>query len=139
MIFFIIFISILIGVVIRSTQVPRDLVRDDYYALDINYQDRFDRIENGQNLERELQMRYSGKEKCLWIDFGSSIIPIQAKIRMYRVAGSKSEDLNYELTVEENKETCVPLEGLISGRWKVEINWEDTQSKFYKEDRILIP
>ena len=48
------FALIMVGVVIRSRQYDPGLVSKDYYNLDLNYQEHFDKKQNAANLAQAL-------------------------------------------------------------------------------------
>ena len=138
LLFFIIYIAILLGTVLKTTTIDRELVQDDYYALDINYQERYDRIENRKYLERDMTVRYVIKEECVFFDFGASMPKITGTVRMYRVAGKKAEDIIYDFDIPEGNTFCLDVGKIIAGKWVTEVNWSDQKSSYYKEDRIII-
>jgi hypothetical protein len=138
LLFFIIYLAVLFGTVIKSTTIDRELVRDDYYALDLNYQERYDRIENRKTLQNDLLIRYNLEESCLYFDFGSSVPQISASVRMYRVAGKKAEDVTFSINLEDKRAVCMEIGKVLPGKWVTEVSWEDQNSSYFKEERILI-
>ena len=56
-IFYSLFVITMVYAVVRSTQFDNSLVSDHYYADDLKYQERFDKLSNAQNLKEDLKIQ----------------------------------------------------------------------------------
>lgn len=139
LVFFIFYVGFLIFTVFKTRTIDRNLVQDNYYNLDINYQDRYDRIANRNALEHDVVIKYNPGSTCVFIDFGSVMKKRLADVRMYRTAGNKTEDINTAFELVDQSEYCLSAENMLPGKWIVELDWNDGSLNYFITAPILIP
>lgn len=125
------FAAALVVALIASRKVDRSLVRDDYYALDLSYQERYDKMQNAKDKKwLEVQKNELGG---LEFRFKSEKTP-QGTIYFYR-ASDQSKD--FKLDIQERLIT-VPAEVLLNGKWTVKVDWTDGDLEFYEEKTLYL-
>lgn len=129
--FYIIFAAALVVALIASRKVDRSLVRDDYYALDLSYQERYDKIQNAKDKQwLDVQKNDSG---AVEFRFKSTEAP-KGTIYFYR-ASDQSRDFRMDI---EDRIITVPSSALMDGKWTVKIDWTDGETKFYEEKTLYL-
>lgn len=139
LVFFIFYVGFLIFTVFKTNSIDRNLVQDNYYNLDINYQDRYNRISNRNGLEKDVIVRYDREQLCVLINFGTVENKRVAELRMYRTAGGKGEDINTKFELVDADAYCFAPLTMKPGKWIVELNWNDGKLDYFKQSPILIP
>ncbi len=133
--FYSVFAASLFYQVYRSTQYDNSLVVENYYEEDINYQSRYDQIQNSRSLEAGLVIQLNNLDKAISLDFPKDKKGISGKILLYRASNKK---LDRHLTIELNEENKMisPTDNILSGRWKLEVEWE-TEGRSYFDKKVL--
>jgi nitrogen fixation protein FixH len=139
LVFFIFYVSFLIFTVFKTRSIDRNLVQDDYYSLDINYQERYDRIGNRNSLEKDVNIVYDKEKSCISLNFGTASLKRTGEVRMFRTAGGKSEDVSTSFELINGDIYCLESATMLPGKWIVELNWSDGKLDYFKESPVLIP
>jgi nitrogen fixation protein FixH len=125
-IFFTLFASSMIFAVVSTTKYPPQLVQKDYYALDLNYQDRLERKQNTAALLSRPTATFESNARRIKVQLPEGMVANQGSAKCYRSATTR-EDLTTSL---DNNMT--------PGRWHVEMEWETTDGKKYFWETTLI-
>jgi len=135
LILYLAFISWILFLVYRCVQEDVDLVATDYYAREITYQDKLDRISNtertGQRLSvavikdgRAVEIRYPGQPERT------------GTISFFKPDNSK---LDFDLPVSKVDSTQeIPAEKIAKGAWLVKVEWESGGVRLFQEERIML-
>lgn len=132
-----IFALSMLGAVFASRKHDPRLVQEDYYTLDLNYQDRLERKQNAAALRQDLEVRFDAKERLISLQFPLSIGTPSGTVKFSQAAEGHSD---FDLPVQANAEGLmqVPAEKLPEGRWHVEVNWDAGGKKYFQETVITI-
>ena len=136
-IFFVLYISMLVGFVVKSTTVDHSLVVENYYDHDISYQAKLDKIANRHLLDSDLRIQYMVADNNLALDFGSLSTVKKVEVQMYR-ASNKDLDFSKPLAITDQKVYDVSLPEMLPGLWKVRVNWDDKDRSYFKEQDLYI-
>ena len=136
-IFFVLYISMLVGFVIKSTTVDHSLVVENYYDHDIAYQAKLDKITNRNLLDTDLRIQYMAAENNLALDFGPRSSVKKVEVQMYR-ASNKDLDFTKALAISDEKVYDLSLPEMLPGLWKVRVNWDDKDRSYFKEQDLYI-
>jgi hypothetical protein len=110
--------------VISTTRYPPQLVQKDYYALDLNYQDRLEKKQNTATLMSAPLVAFNPANKTIGVKFPEGVVAQSGTAKCYRSATTK-EDFTTQIA---NANTLdIPAEGLTAGRWHVELDWESAE------------
>ena len=116
-----------------------DLVAEDYYKQEIEYQEQIDKITNTKALKEPIIFKYSAEERSIVLNFPASHIVqgIEGKIHLYRPSNSE-EDKEYNIQPEDTGVQTIAVGSLSKGLWKVKISWSSAGLEFYDEKVITL-
>ena len=136
LIFFIFYVGTLAFVLFKSTTVNHSLVVKDYYNHDLNYQKKYDKIQNFVKHNIGLEVRWDEKNSSLILEFNNAASR-SGNIKLYNPAHT-SKDLSSEFAA--GKESIYSLRdlNLSPGRWKVQLDWTEEDIPFFTEKEIYI-
>lgn len=130
--FYICFVMTVVSVLIASRSVDRSLVLDDYYALDLTYQERLDKL-NKEKESNTLKITSDATKSEIVISFIDDS-NLKGDIHFYRPS---DESLDKIFKIQDpvmvfDKSTFAP------GAWKVKVDWENDGNKFYKVQDLYL-
>lgn len=112
---------------------PTDLVRQDYYAHEINYQ---------QQIDRELQAAEWKAEDLIRVVDAGLIITLPAgatdgALHLYRPSDAA---LDRELTLQPDAQgrAVLPISELKPGAWRVRLDWQQAGRPCFKERTVQV-
>ena len=128
------FIVIIMTMVVISVRMEGiELVTENYYEAEINYQDQIDKEKSTLTLEREV-LQFDAENQSLFLD-----LPVGATgiLHLFRPSDSK---LDQKLTVEikEENEKTVSIRNLQAGYWKAQLSWQENGESYYQEKKISL-
>ncbi|MBK9737262.1 MAG: FixH family protein [Saprospiraceae bacterium] len=137
-IFFIIFVAALGFVLYQAKQQDNSLVMDNYYEEDLKYQQQFDKIKNTSELPEKVIIEYNKAGKMLVLSFpGDSTASISGSVILYNPAYQKS-DVKYDFNIGKRSKYNISLDKISLGRWKIKIDWQQSDKKYYQEEEIIL-
>lgn len=133
---FITFAVGMIALVFASRQHDPGLMQKDYYALDLNYQDRLERKQNAAKMPVPPQVRVEAAAQALTIQFPEGMENAIGTAKLYRSSTVKDDFL---VKIENVQAVQVATEKMTAGRWHVELEWEAAGKLYFWETAIVIP
>lgn len=131
-IFYVIFVGALIWVLIASRKVDRSLVRNDYYELDLNYQERYEKIQ--RTIRKNAISTHIGRDrKELLLSFNGRGEAV-GSIHLYR-PNDKESDLHKTFS---GREWSLPMAELAKGKWRLKVEWDQGGESYYHEETIYL-
>lgn len=127
-IFFILFAAGMTCAVVATTRHPPQLVQKDYYALDLNYQQRLEKKQNAGALATPPRVFFEAASQQIQVRFPEGMVAQTGAAKCYRPSTAR-EDFTVPLANAASLD--IPAEGLTAGRWHVELDWEDIEGKAY--------
>lgn len=139
-VYFILFIGFLGWIVYKSMQMDHSLVAEDYYALDLAYQQHFDMSTNQKKYFPNANISYDPSSVMLIFDLGDAASAItKGNLKMYR-ASDKTRDRNVPFIIKAGQNQAnIPMKDLIVGKWSVQVDWNSQGRSYYLDDIILVP
>ena len=129
---FIAFIMYFVVTMITNDKYNHDLVVDDYYKQELEYQKDIDKQTNANKLVKNIS--YERTQEGLQINFPNNLEPenIKGKVFLYRPS---NKQLDFETTISLSKShLLIPDSSLVDGRWNIKIDWQYSgKSYLYKE------
>jgi hypothetical protein len=125
---FIIFIVVL-ATILMTRQI--DLVSEDYYQNEINYQEEIDQINNLKALRLQPRVEITAKE--LIVQFPDQLEITNAEIHLLR---PDNNQLDLKFPIEGTLFFAIPLEKLVQGKYKYKLIFEANKKKYLKEGEI---
>jgi hypothetical protein len=135
---FIAFISFIMYFVVNmnvNKKYDHDLVTEDYYNKELEFQNDIDKETNAKNLVENLSWQKT--TEGLVITFPETLIKenITGKVFLYRPS-NKQFDFETELSLS-NHNLLIPDKRLLDGRWNIKVDWQyNGKSYLYKKEII---
>lgn len=129
---------------IRSTRYDVGLVKKDYYADDLNYQQHFNKIQNEKRSSERLKIERSviardeaTEEVCFILHFPKNQPSPMGEVTLFRPS---KVGIDETLVIKTDGENAmhVPVKGLMRGAWKIQIDWTANGTAFYREENITL-
>lgn len=116
-----------------------DLVADDYYKQEIEYQDQIDKITNAKLLKQQVDFKYSAENRAVSINFPQEHFKkgIVGNIHFYRPSNA-DEDKNFKILPASTGEQKIGVGSLSKGLWKVKISWSCAGTDYYDERIVTL-
>lgn len=149
------FVLTFIAVLVYSTTQKVDLVNEDYYKSELNYQKRIEAINRTKLISDGIIIDFKDNSMLIQLPF----LPEQIKnstLKLYRPSNSKQDkeyDLNPLLVLHnnslsnaENNDNLTPqlskykIDNINVGKgfWKAQLEWEVNGNKYYKEESMML-
>ena len=112
-----------------------DLVTEDYYKEELEYQKDIDKLNNAKTLSENIS--YNKTAEGLLIEFPKEleINKITGKVFLYRPS---NKQLDFEIPISlSNTYLLIPDKSLVDGRWNISIDWQyNGKSYLFKETLV---
>ena len=132
---FIAFIMYFVITMSTDNNYSHDLVTDQYYQAELNYQQEIDAEKNLNTLNEKVSIQKN--EKGLLINFPSKFKneKVEGKVFLYRPS---SKQLDFEIPISiSDTYLLVPEQRLVDGRWNIKILWKHKNTNYlYKEELV---
>lgn len=111
-----------------------DLVADDYYKQEIEYQDQIDKISNTKSLKEPIGYEYLRADQSIKLSFPQTHVKqdIRGEIHFYRPANA-DEDKEFAVRLTDSCEQVIAVASLSRGLWKIKINWRSGGKEYFDE------
>ena len=131
---FIGFIGFIMFFVVRMStddKYNHELVADDYYQQELEYQNDIDKVENAKALSEEIS--YTKTEEGLLLSFPKEIDQLKIEGKVFLIRPSNKQ-LDFEMPISlSNHYLLIPDNRLLDGRWNIRIEWtEGKETYLYK-------
>lgn len=130
------FIVGILTMVYKSTQQKVELVSENYYEQEVQYQDQYNRMQNSNQPENKLVV--NAMLGSAEIQFPSTFInsKVDGKVTFFR---PDNKNLDFSVPVELSAGIQkIQSEKLTKGYWKVQIYWNADGKPFYQESKVHI-
>ena len=116
-----------------------DLVAEDYYKQEIEYQNQMDKISNANSLKEPIGFEYFRSDRTIKLSFPQVHIEqkLKGKIHFYRPANA-DEDKEYELQPDSSGEQIISVGSLNRGLWKIKIAWNSGGKEYFDEKIVTL-
>lgn len=130
---FVLFATFILTIIYKMMNQRVDLVKEDYYVEELNYQKQIDRISNAKNVQSATVLKYSAETNEIVITLPESVK--KGDVMFFRPS---DKSLDFKKSFNETNTLSIPTSTMAKGRWKVQVFWSDGQSEYYKEEEIFI-
>ena len=134
-IFYTAFVVFILALVFRTSQERIDLVTDDYYQQELEYQNIIRKKDNASNLDPALT--YSIDKMNVTFYFPPSQEGILGGVKIYR-ASNKTFDKEFEIDLNDQNQMIVSMDDSPLGLYKMMVTWESDSIGFYVEEDIYL-
>lgn len=128
---FVLFMSTLVVICMRQDNIH--LVTQNYYAEEIKYQEKIDKIANAADLGYKV-FNYQVKDKTVGLNLPPNAVGV---LHLFRPSDARL-DRKFDVEIESGKAFTVNLSDLKPGYWRMKLTWEEGGKEYYLEERITI-
>lgn len=137
-IFYTCFMAAMIIMVIKSTQNNVQLVQENYYDKDLNYEEFRLKRENASNLSVPIEIKYLTSTKNIQVIFPDNTEDISGQISLFRPS-NKFLDKQFKISVNASGKMEIPVDkSFQNGLWKVQVEWLNQGKSYFSEQSIVI-
>ncbi len=130
------FVALIVTMVVMCFGQKVELVSDDYYAQELQFQDKITAVNNAKALGGSINHFVDGKTITLTLDSNLIAANIQGTITFFRPSDS-SKDLKVKMNFN-NGEQIINNNALVHGTYKLQMNWVSNGKDYFKEEVIFI-
>lgn len=134
---YIAFVVLTLFMVVNSMRHDVNLVADDYYRQDLEYQQQIDRIQNTKGLSQPVHIALKGKELSLQMPEDIDPFGVEGVVHMFRPSDYKM-DRTIPIKLTDNRSQVISLDDFAGGLWKVKVTWKSNGLEYFKEDNIVL-
>ena len=128
------FMLMILGFVVNSFQHRTELVADDYYQQELQYQNRIEEQNNARAIGGEVKLSYQkGQLELLYPSTNW-----EGDIAFFRPSNSQM-DFTLPITMDSNQLQLISGERLASGLWRLRFSWQLNGQAYYTEQSLVIP
>lgn len=132
---FVLFAGFIGGMVFWMTRQRVDLVREDYYQNEMEYQQQIDRLSNTAKLTTSLDMTYEPNQQKVAFVLPQALR--KGEITFYRPA-DRQQDFRVRIPAEHPNRKVISTARMAKGYWKVQFSWSDGRQEFFSEKELFI-
>lgn len=135
---FIGFISFIMFFVVRmntNNKYDHDLVTEDYYKAELEYQNDIDKENNAKTLISDITWKRT--QEGLVVSFPKELKAeaIEGKVFLYRPS-NKQVDFESSISLSDHN-LLIPDKRLLDGRWNIKVDWKyNGKSYLYKKEIV---
>jgi hypothetical protein len=136
--FFAVFISWTVGFVVFSLFHRVELVRPDYYAEELRFQNQIERREHTQPIAGRVNVAFSAADQLITLTLPPEHIgqALSGMIHFYRPSAA-GLDRRIALDVNAAGQQTIDARPLSAGLWRVRLTWT-AQHRDYQHDQAVI-
>lgn len=128
----------MVSMVIKSFSFNSQLVQDDYYQLDLDYEDFRQKRENATLLKDQFVIKPDTKTREIYLQFPTWMSTVNGEVRLYRPS-NQYLDKSYSIKVSESNDTTIKLDSALqSGLWNIHVDWKDQEKGYYYESTLYL-
>jgi len=112
-----------------------DLVSEDYYSQELEFQNDIDKEINSKNLAYNISWTKTDEGLLIAFPDGLKFNSISGKVFLYRPS---NKQLDFEVSISlSNHNLLIPDKRLLDGRWNIKIDWQYNGKMYlYKKDIV---
>jgi nitrogen fixation protein FixH len=134
---FVCFISFIMYFVISmstNSKYEHDLVVEDYYGQELQFQNDIDKQEHSKTLATDLTWVKTQDGIEITFPENLDIKNIEGKVFLYRPS---NKHLDFEILISlSNHNLLIPDKRLLDGRWNIKINWKYNHNSYLYKTEI---
>ena len=135
-IFYTAFVIIMISMVVYASKQGVNMVQENYYDKDINYEAFRKSRANAQLISEEIKVEYVQGKK-IYVSFPASMKIEKGIITMYRPS-DRHQDRSFKIEVDANNRAEISTSSLARGAWRILLDWKNGGGKVFYHERQMI-
>ena len=133
---FALFITFIVSMVVYVSTKGADLVAEDYYVQEVNYQDIINAKINSVDLKEQLKITQDAQKVVVFFPKGVSQ-NIEGTIHFYHPQHT-DKDLVKSITLSEEKIQSIDKINLSKGNYTVKLFWKEGNKSYYIEKPCFV-
>lgn len=134
---YLVFVVMTLTMVFLAMRMEVNLVTEDYYSLDLEYQNQIDQKVNARKLETPMRIEQKNGQLSLTLPDSLDLQNTKGEIHMFRPSDYR-KDKRMKLDFDQDRKQFFPLSDFESGLWKVKISWTNGAEAYFVENNIII-
>ncbi|MCD6019218.1 MAG: FixH family protein [Bacteroidetes bacterium] len=130
------FVSLIVTLVTLCYKQDVELVSSDYYAQEIQFQDKIDASTNARTSDYSIEHAVTNKEITLTADSVLLSADFKGTVTLFRPSDSKM-DVTYPMNFSKQQQ-IIETKDLTRGVYKLQLSWVSNQKPYFKEEVIFI-
>lgn len=134
---FVCFISFIMYFVISMStnrKYNHDLVVEDYYGEELQFQDDIDKEEHSKTLSTNISWKKTNEGIQISFPKNLDYNKIEGKVFLYRPS---NKQLDFETPISlSNHNLLIPDKRLLDGRWNIKIDWQYNNNNYLYKSEI---
>ncbi len=114
-----------------------DLVSEDYYALELDFQNKIDKTHRAQALSTPLQWKLTDTALEIKYPEGFSHQDLSGKVRFY-CPSDNGKDIRFAIMPDANNQQTIPLKKIQPGRYLLQFDWKNGETTYWNEGAVLV-
>jgi len=137
LIFIVLFLIAIVSFVIFATTQKVNLVEEDYYPKELNFDSQMEKNANTEALSEKVIFGQI-EDSLIFIHFPKFFIPeqVEGSIHIYRPSDDK-EDLLYRIKLDSNAYQLLPADNLLPGKYIIKLDWTFEGVEYYQEQVLI--
>ena len=129
---FVLFAAFIFYIAYSSMTTHFDLVSDEYYKEEIEYQKVIDSKQNDKNLKSQISLKVEDQKVKILLPDELKENPTSGKIHFYSVLNAK-RDQQFPLTFDQNGEQVIQVDKFVPGNYTAKISYTNSGQDYYTE------
>jgi nitrogen fixation protein FixH len=130
---FVLFASFVGTMAYKMMTAKVDLVKQNYYQKEIDFQQQIDRETNSATFKNARIMTYSSENNQLRIGFPTPVS--KGEVTFFRPS---DKNLDFSIPIQKINTFDFSTQKMPKGYWKIQITWTDGSKEYYLEDELMI-
>ena len=135
---FVLFIAFILYFVINMSvndKYNHDLVTEEYYKKELEYQNDIDKQEKSKTLEKDITVIKTNEGLLIKFPENLDFKSIKGKVFLYRPS---NKQLDFETSISLSKPNLlIPDKRLVDGRWNIAIDWQYKKNLYLFKDSLV--
>lgn len=137
-IFYVFFVIAMISMVINSSYHKVELVQENYYQKDLQYEAFRLKRQNATAMTVPISIKYEHKENAVRLAFPAAMADATGQVTFFRPS-NKSLDQQVMIVLDDEGTMLIPVsESMKRGLWKMQLDWQSDGKQFFKEESIVL-
>lgn len=132
------FMAGILTLVVMSVSQDFHLVQEDYYAAEINYQQRIDATARAK--KAPVKLRFNAKEGNIEVYYPklAEAKDFKGELHFFKPDDAK-KDFKIAISPDGGLQQRIAAAKIPSGFWRVKVRWEANTLSYYDEQTLVLP
>lgn len=135
---FTIFATMMIFMVVKSFRENIDLVTNDYYQEELDFQDQIEKKKNATKLGNPFSAILIADGINIIFDYKLNPLSLNGQIHLYRPSDA-AFDKKYPISLSSENNQIIPLSDFKSGHYRLKLSYQFMGNDCYQELEINVP